>query len=144
MVASTSSRPIGRFASRRTGNAILGFLLAAGLAGVAIELGDESSEVALATSRNGRGPGFTYAGETAFARKGALIVTSIERGGQAERSDIRIGDIIDRINGQPVTSAAGFADAIGATDGQEISLRLRRGGSIIVRTLPATALAGKR
>ena len=143
MTATRSARRTAHLPARRAGSGLLAILLAAGLAGVTFELSDEGAELTQARTKDGRGPGFTYAQDTHITGPTAVIVTSIERGSLAEQHDIRAGDIIDQIDGRPVISAARLEDALLHAPSAGISLRLRRDGRYIERTLPAGALAGK-
>ena len=122
---------------------MLAILLAMGLAGVAFEFSDEGVELTKARTEDGRGPGFTFAPDAQVAGRTAVLVTSIERGGLAQQYDIRAGDIIDRINGHPVTSADQLEDAIRHAASTGMSLSLRRDGRNLERTLPARVLTDK-
>jgi serine protease Do len=45
-----------------------------------------------------------------------VVITKVEPGSEAEERGLREGDVINRVNGRPVTTAKAFADAVQAAD----------------------------
>ncbi|MCA9157698.1 MAG: site-2 protease family protein [Planctomycetales bacterium] len=65
-------------------------------------------------------------------------VTGIQAGSIAAKSDLRVGDVIEAVNGQPVDNALELPARIGELAGQEIKLTVRRAKTGV----PGDALKG--
>jgi serine protease Do len=59
--------------------------------------------------------------------KGGLPVVAVRRGSQAARSGIEPGDLITRLDNQPVQSLEAFRDGLVASRGRGVLLSVRRG-----------------
>lgn len=83
-------------------------------------------------------PGLTYEAQQRERRQPiALVVTSVEDDGPAARAQIATGDIIDRLDGQPIASVAAIGAMLRRDARQGITLRVRHDGQIGYKHLPA-------
>ena len=82
-------------------------------------------------------PGLTYEPKRAAPRMPIdLIVTSVQDGGPADKVDIAPGDVIDRIDGNPIASDAAVGRAVRGDAGKAIILHLRHEGESRYKSLP--------
>ena len=85
--------------------------------------------VSMRVMRASRTPDADMLGATVAAPAGgtpaALTVTSLRAGGVAERAGIRVGDVVEAIDGHGATSLAPIEQAVASGDG--VDLRVRRG-----------------
>ena len=71
-----------------------------------------------------------------FREARGLVVTRIEPGGPAARADVRVGDRIVKVNGQPVDSVEDAQRSIyGAGVGDHLALAIERGGHLMELSL---------
>lgn len=67
----------------------------------------------------------------------ALIVTSVEDGSAAAKADIAAGDVIDGIDGKPITSVAAVGKTVRKDAGHGVILHIRHAGQSRYKHLPA-------
>lgn len=83
-------------------------------------------------------PGLTY-GLRAHARAPlSLVVTSVEDEGPAAAAGIAAGDVIDRIDGRPITAPSQVGAAVGRDRARGVLLHVRHRGVSVYKRLPAT------
>ncbi len=61
------------------------------------------------------------------AGKGALVVVGVRRGSQAAQSGVEPGDLITRLDNEPVDTLDGFRDGLMSSHGRGVLLSVRRG-----------------
>jgi len=76
-------------------------------------------------------------------RAQGLVITSVEGKGPAERAGIKVGDVIERIDGEPVGSLPAAAAAFKHAHGAMVFTLNHRGHYAIVQ-LPIRAVSGRR
>lgn len=72
---------------------------------------------------------------TARAGPMVLVVTSLQSGGPADLAGVRVGDVVEAVNGLPARNQRYIADAARRDHWTVWTLDLRRGGSEIQRRL---------
>ena len=89
-----------------------------------------------------------YIGLTGIDTSGGVQVTEVHAGGPAEAAGLQVDDLIESIDGQPVTA---FADLLAAVDrhspGDAVTLSVVRSGTrgdvkVTLTERPATLAAG--
>lgn len=81
-------------------------------------------------------PGLTYELQRPANGAPGLVVTSVEDQGPASAAGIAVGDMIERIDGRPVTALADVAAASKQDDGRGMQLVVRHGGTDRYMQLP--------
>jgi len=123
---SALSRSYGIVVPAATVSRVVDALLAHGRVGRAW-LGIGAQAVPLAGDAATADPG--AAAPAASTEPAGLLVTSLAKGGPAERAGVRIGDIIVRAAGSAAASLGQLRQALAAHIGQVVTLALLRGGS---------------
>jgi serine protease Do len=65
------------------------------------------------------------------AGKGGLVIAAVEAGGAADRAGLLVGDVLLSIADEPLDGAGALLEAL-ARSGDAVSLRVMRGGRIVV------------
>lgn len=82
-------------------------------------------------------PGLTYEPERAAPHAPlALIVTSVQDDSAAAKADIAAGDVIDRIDGKPISSVSAVARAMKGDAAKGVELHIRHEGESRYKHLP--------
>ena len=65
-----------------------------------------------------------------------MVVQSVQPDSPAEEAGLRRGDVIHRVNRQPITNRQDFLNAISSIKGEkEIAVQIERGGQLAFVTL---------
>jgi hypothetical protein len=64
-----------------------------------------------------------------------VVVASVQADGPAELAGIERGDVIEEANGRVLRSGTELRDAVAVQPGEEITVQLRRGGEVLLRTI---------
>jgi serine protease Do len=75
------------------------------------------------------------------AGKGGLVIAAVETGGVADRAGLMVGDVLLSIADEPLDGAGSLLEAL-ARSGDAVSLRVMRGGRIVVMNV-SLAEAGR-
>jgi serine protease Do len=59
--------------------------------------------------------------------KGGLLVVGVRRGSQAAQSGLQPGDLVTRLNNEPLSTVEGFRDGLMSSQGRGVLLSVRRG-----------------
>jgi serine protease Do len=72
-----------------------------------------------------------------FAQAGGVLVTRVRGGSPAATANLRAGDVIVKLAGQPVKSVAHYEEVLRAgTVGETVGVEVFRGGQVYASTLP--------
>ncbi len=64
-----------------------------------------------------------------------VVVASVQADGPAEVAGIERGDVIEEANGRVIRSGTELRDAVAVPAGAEVTVQLRRGGEVLLRTI---------
>ena len=80
--------------------------------------------------------------QAGLAQIAGAIVTEVARNSSAERAGVRVGDIIERVNGRPVATGSQFRNRVALVPvGEVLQISARRGAASVDVRLPVEPLA---
>ena len=108
---------------------------------VSVRLGEMQARTASDESSSSGAPSGTRGALGLALQKGesGLEVTNVDPSGPAADAGIRVGDVLEEVNGQPVTSSADVRAALGKSKGKAALVLVRRGEQTLYVAVPERA-----